>query len=233
VALSDKVAVRDYVQEKWGDEILTALYGVISKGKDAPFNMPRSFFAKATYGSGINRLITNYSPENWGELVRLLDEMLDSEHTYGRLSTQWWYEGIPKRILLEEVLRDSEDRLPPDFKFYCFDGVVKLIHVDFDRFGDHTRSYFDPDWKFLPYSTNYPQGSTMLPPKNLKKMIEVAETLGQGFDFVRVDLYSVDEERIVFGELTFAPDAGWVRFYPKQDYDWEVGELWKLDFQGN
>ena len=38
-------------------------------------------------------------------------------------------------------------------------------------------------------------------------MIEIAERLGEGVDFVRVDLYDVDG-RVVFGELTNYPAGG-------------------------
>jgi hypothetical protein len=39
-------------------------------------------------------------------------------------------------------------------------------------------------------------------PKNLKKMIEIAKILYDGFTFVRVDLYDTGNN-IWFGELTF------------------------------
>ena len=55
-------------------------------------------------------------------------------------------------------------------------------------------------------------------------MIEVAERLGAGFDFVRVDLYDLpDGPR--FGELTFTPGAGLDPFHPPE-YDQRLGDLW-------
>jgi hypothetical protein len=44
-------------------------------------------------------------------------------------------------------------------------------------------------------------------PKNLKKMIEIAKILYDGFTFVRVDLYDTGNN-IWFGELTFTPWGG-------------------------
>ena len=44
-------------------------------------------------------------------------------------------------------------------------------------------------------------------------MKRVAEKIGSAFDFVRVDLYEVDE-RIYFGETTFYPASGYARYHP-------------------
>ncbi|MBN9099980.1 MAG: hypothetical protein J0I49_17980 [Pseudonocardia sp.] len=41
----------------------------------------------------------------------------------------------------------------------------------------------------------------------MPEMIQVAERLGAGTDFVRVDLYDIDG-RVVFGELTSFPAGG-------------------------
>lgn len=43
-------------------------------------------------------------------------------------------------------------------------------------------------------------------PVNYGEMLEVVRKLAAGFEFVRVDLYSVGR-RIVFGEMTFTPDV--------------------------
>ena len=47
-------------------------------------------------------------------------------------------------------------------------------------------------------------------------MLEVAETLGAAFDFVRVDLYDVGGE-VWFSELTPYPGGGLDRFDPALD----------------
>jgi len=36
-------------------------------------------------------------------------------------------------------------------------------------------------------------------------MVDIAETLCEVFDFIRVDLYELNEERVVFGEMTVGP----------------------------
>ena len=48
-------------------------------------------------------------------------------------------------------------------------------------------------------------------------MIEVAETLSQGFPEVRVDLYNIDPSdengKIYFGELTFTSLGGFMNYF--------------------
>jgi len=61
-------------------------------------------------------------------------------------------------------------------------------------------------------------------------MREVAETLAAGFDFLRVDLYCVRDERVVFGELTFAPGAGWNQLRPKPGALY-MGSFWEIPWQ--
>ena len=62
-------------------------------------------------------------------------------------------------------------------------------------------------------------------PENLNELIQIAEKLSRPFKFVRVDLYSENED-IRFSELTFTPLAGNILFHPKI-WDLTLGELWQ------
>jgi len=55
--------------------------------------------------------------------------------------------------------------------------------------------------------------------------VKVAECLAEGFDFMRVDLYNVNN-KIYFGELTPYPGGVSARFEP-EDFDGFLGEKWK------
>ena len=120
---------------------------------------------------------------------------------------------------------DSRFDHPPDYKFFVFSGQVKLIQVDLDRFTNHTRVLFDSEWNKLPVKYKYPIGESIRKPKNLKDMVSLAETLGDEFEFVRVDLYEIDQQRIVFGEMIFAPESGYGRFLPSE-FDFKLGSHW-------
>jgi hypothetical protein len=54
-------------------------------------------------------------------------------------------------------------------------------------------------------------------------MIAIAETLGRDFEFVRIDLY-VLEDKVYFGEITHTPTAGLSRPKPR-DFDAALGRI--------
>ena len=128
--------------------------------------------------------------------------------------------------MVEELLTEDAGVIHKDFKFYIFHGQCQLIHVDFDRFANRSRSLFDRDWHILPVSLKFPQGPTMNPPKMFHRMRDLAERLGSGFDFVRIDLYSV-HDRVYFGEFTHYPGSGLEKFSP-QSFDFELGQYWQI-----
>ena len=68
--------------------------------------------------------------------------------------------------------------------------------------------FYDTAWNLL--DLHYREDAArpvVAKPANLDQMMSIASRLSADFDFVRVDLYSVNE-RIYFGELTFTPTAG-------------------------
>jgi len=52
--------------------------------------------------------------------------------------------------------------------------------------------------------------------------------LAAGFPFARIDFYNI-EGRIYFGEITFYPWSGYIRFTP-DSFDYELGRHFKLNF---
>ena len=113
-----------------------------------------------------------------------------------------------------------------DYKFFVFNGQVHYVQVDSRRFSDHRRTFFSPSWEPQPFRLRFERETDALPrPLHLEQMIELAERLGAGFDFVRVDFYDLPDGPL-FGELTFTPGAGCDPFYPSE-YDLRLGELWR------
>jgi hypothetical protein len=135
---------------------------------------------------------------------------------------------VPQRILIEEFLRGSDARIPDDFKLMVFGGRCRFVQVDYDRHGDHRRDVFTLDWERVPVDYNYPRSDDGLesPPDRLGEMIEIAERLADGHDFVRVDLYALPD-RVVFGELTVYPASGNGPFDPA-DFGVTIGERLKV-----
>lgn len=138
---------------------------------------------------------------------------------------EWGYRGVPRRILVEEFLGDG-DAPPDDYKLFVIGGTVHLISVDQGRTARHTRTLFRPGWIPLPSrkGPEPPADPPPPPPRSLPAMIRIAETLGAGTEFLRVDLYEIDGEPC-FGELTFAPQAGRSTF-SDPGLDLELGAHW-------
>ncbi|MGB9961591.1 ATP-grasp fold amidoligase family protein [Halobacterium sp. MBLA0001] len=223
--VSDKYAVREYVEETVSTDILTELYFVGDDPNEIPFDdLPNRFVVKATHGSGMAIVVNEKQEQDFDSIRMECESWLET--SYGTKSREYWYESIPPQIVIEEYIPDPNNSVPRDFKFYVFNGRAEFVHVDFNRFsGNRSRRFFDREWRPYNFRLDYPLGPVIDEPERLNDMIEIAEKLGDGFEFVRVDLYHTSENRIYFGELTLAPGAGTETFYPI-DWDFELGSYW-------
>jgi hypothetical protein len=242
---ADKLAVRTYVESKVGEGHLTELYAATSDPRSLTADaLPREFVVKPTHASGAVVIVADFAPPGaslrrsddvWTKSVvrpESLDWNLLQEtgamwlsHRYFHESSEWAYRGVPAMLMAEELLEDG-DGVPPDYKLCVFDGRVKVIEIHLDRFVAHTKCMYTTDWERIPANWGHPAGRDVDPPAALPEMIEIAERLGEGVDFVRVDMYAMPD-RIVCGELTNYPLAGTGWFDPPE-FDRQLGELWTL-----
>jgi hypothetical protein len=224
-ALSDKVDVRKHVAARIGDEFLNPVYQVTTTPEAIDFaQLPDRFVVKASHGSGWNLIVSNRQEISDEQIRARCRPWLAMR--YGVDTNESWYACIEPRILIEHFMSDTTHGVPLDFKFWVFHGVVQFVQIDFGRFSAHTRTMYDRQWRRQPWVVGYPPGPDLPRPRLLSEMIEIAERLAFDPEFVRVDLYSPDDESIVFGEVTFAPGAGWERFWPGNRADYYVGSYW-------
>jgi hypothetical protein len=171
---ADKVAVREYVAEKVGPEILSTELGVYTSLESvAREELPRNFVLKANHGSGASlicwdkatrgeslpvlgsdeptweRFLIHPDDLDWDAVVRLSSQWMRQTY-YWRLGKypEWAYKNIPPRLLVEEVLI-AERALPKDYRFYMVGGVCHLIQVDTPQFGTRGRDLYTPEWERL------------------------------------------------------------------------------------
>jgi FkbM family methyltransferase len=211
--LADKCAVRAYVQARVGGDHLIPSLGCYDSFADIPVaSLPRRFVLKATHGSGWNIFCHDKAAFDWAAAQSQMDEWLATN--FHMRFREWAYRDVRPRIIVEEMLLDQYGQLPPDFKFFCFDGQPRLVQVDFDRSRNHTRSFYDLQWKKLPFRLQYPDHEAPIEaPATLPAMLDVAGKLSQQLPFVRVDLYEI-ASTVRFGELTLYPEAGFGVFEP-------------------
>ena len=130
---------------------------------------------------------------------------------------EWVYKNIPRKIIAEEYMTDESGYELKDYKIFCFNGVPKLIEVDFDRFTTaHRRNLYTTDWELMDAEIKYKNDPDRKidRPECLDKMLELAGKLSEGIPHVRVDFYVINRN-IFFGEITFYHGSGLEDFRPK------------------
>jgi hypothetical protein len=223
--LVDKYAVRNYVTERIGEKYLIDIIGIYRNAEEIDFEkLPERFVMKATHGSGWVIVCNNKQELIQREALQKMKYWLNTN--FYEMWGEWPYKNVEPGIVCEKNIAPSSQGIP-DYKFYCFNGIPRFVHVDMDRFEKHTRNFYDLNWQRLPFSLCYPNNETdAFKPKCLEEMIHLAEKLSIGLKFVRVDLYEV-QGKVYFGELTFYPGNGLEMFSPSK-YDSEIGKYLQL-----
>ena len=213
--LVDKYAVRPYIEEKIGAKYLNETLGVYTSYNDIDFNsLPNKFVLKGAHGSNYNLIVNDKSKLDLKHVKKLVNKWL-SRNYYYRSGLEWAYKNVPPRVIAEKFMKEEGKDVLNDYKFYCCNGKPKFIQIDVGRGIDHTRCFYDLDWKKM----NIAKGKipmfdgSLEKPKNLDEMIKLAKILSKPFPYVRVDFFSVNGNTI-FGEMTFYPADGRGDFTP-------------------
>ena len=214
----DKVLVKAFARSRIGDEhIIPTLYAGPWLPEKRDWPLP--YVIKTNHGSGGN-IFVRESP-NWPAIEQKLQKLL--AYDFAAATGESFYAGVRRQVLVEPFIAEGPD-LPRDYKIFTCNGEPQFIQVDTGRDRDHRESFFDPQWERIPIRLGYPDAGELKPPRNLEIMIELASKVSQGFGFVRADFYEV-AGRIYFGELTFTPASGLMRFEPDRIDD-ELGAKW-------
>ena len=211
--LVDKYEVRKYIAEKIGEEYLIPLLGVWTCPEEIDFDkLPDQFVLKCTHDSGSVIICKNKKTFDFAGAKKKLVANLSKNFYY--TAREWPYKNVKPRIIAEKYMEDPSGELR-DFKFFCFNGAIKYIQVDYDRFKNHHRNIYNTRWEQQPFSIQYPQKKvvSIKAPQGINEMIEISQILSRGIPHVRVDLYNVSG-KIFFGELTFYHGAGFEQFSP-------------------
>lgn len=220
---TDKYLVRKYIKEKGLKEILPKLYGVYDCFENIDFStLSNQFVLKTNHSCGDVFICTDKKNFDIESAKNVLNRKLKQD--YAKKKLEYHYSKIVPKIICEEYIDDGYDKAPKDYKFFCFNGKVYSILVCSNRSVKVEQNWYDIEWNELNYTTDeYKNDIKHKKPKNLDRMVEIAETLSSDFNFVRVDLYNVNG-KIYFGELTFSPAAGFIRFVKQEILD-EYGGL--------
>lgn len=224
--ICDKLAAKDYVAERVEDAAIPQTLRIYdAPGQFEAEHVTRKCVLKSNAGWG-HVLMLEPGAIDADEIEHRIDEMLRQNH--GVWTREWGYYGITPRAFLEEFIDPGTGcRVPVDYKFYCFGGRVEMVSIVVDRFtGEAGKIAVDRSGGRLDLRYVKPSVATEMPvsPRELARMVEVAERVSSGWDFLRVDLY-YSAGTIYVGELTPYPAAGLGRFEP-ETWDTYFGKLW-------
>lgn len=228
--LVDKYLVRNYIKEKIGEKYLVPLLGVWDCFDDIDFeSLPQQFVLKLNNGSGMNMVVKNKDKLDVADAKKKFDYWMKTNFAYMGFEMQ--YRDVPQKIIAEQYIEQMDGNLF-DYKMHCFNGKMEICQLIGNRnMVNHTaqQAFFDADWNRLNESEGtYPDYEKTPPkPDNWDEMKLVAEKLAAGFNYVRVDLYSI-EGQIYFGEFTFTPLVGLHPNFSPKETDLRWGNLIKL-----
>ncbi len=227
--ISDKLLVRDYVTSKIGENYLIPLLWSGKNPEDIPYDeLPNKFVIKTNHGCGYNIIVRDKSKLNKAVTKRILKKWLGENFGQDKyLGIAWGYKNIRPNIIIETLLEERGKEVPIDYKFWCFSGQIGFISLHFDRNKNHSTLSFDQEFKpgsGLDFGLPL-YGGEFKVPSNYEEIVFVVESLAADFNFIRVDLYII-ENRIFFSELTPYPGGVSTKFQPLQQ-DYLFGEKWK------
>ena len=213
----DKYEAKKYVANLIGEKYIIPTLGVWNKFDDIDFDkLPNQFVLKCTHDSGGLVICKDKSKLDIESAKRKINKCLKRNYyIHGR---EWPYKNVKPRIIAEKYINNESDinRDLPDYKLMCFNGRVRCTFVCTDRFAKNGLeiTIFDENWNELPFRRSCPKSDRPIhKPYNYDKMVEFSELLSKDLKFIRVDFYEVNND-LYFGELTFYPGNGLVKFVP-------------------
>ena len=214
--LVDKYEVRKYIAKTIGEEYLIPLLGVWDSFDEIPFDsLPNEFVLKCTHDSGGIMICHDKKYFDLSMARNFFDKRLSKNYFWN--FREYAYKYIRPRIIAEKLMVDESGVELKDYKMFCFNGEPKIIQVDFGRFTEHKRNFYDLSWGYQNFALLYPTDPnvTITEPDCLVLMLELARKLSAGKMHMRVDFYVI-EGKTYFGELTFYHEAGYGKFDPPE-----------------
>ncbi len=216
----DKYLVKNWISDIIGTECIIPTLGVWDRFEDIDFDkLPDKFVLKTTHDSGTVIICKDKSSFRIGEAKKRIEKSLANNFFLG--GREWPYKNVMPRVISEQYIEDKfRTGQINDYKVFVFEGTACLIQVDFDRFTDHHRNFYDLNWNYVPFTIGYPTNPARIidRPECLGKLIDKAEKISMALNnphFIRTDFYII-EKQIYFGEVTFYHGSGFKTFNPPE-----------------
>lgn len=222
--LVDKYAVKKWVADKIGEQYIIPTLGVWEKAEDIDFDkLPDQFVLKVNHDSGGLVICRDKSKLDKNAAIAKLSRALKNNgYWYGR---EWPYKNVKPCIIAEKYMEDIKTKELRDYKFFCFNGIPKILFIASDRQNPSEETkfdFYDMEFNHLPFTNGHPN-ALQIPqkPNTFETMKQLAAQLSRNMAHVRVDFYEIDG-KVYFGELTLYHWSGFKPFNPKQ-WDKTIG----------
>lgn len=220
----DKYLVRNYVREIIGEEYLIPLLGAWDDPDKIDFDkLPMQFVLKCNHNSGLGMCICK--DKNKLDIAKVKNDLRKGiKQDYYLTGREWPYKNVPRKIIAEKYMVDESGYELKDYKYYCFDGKVRIVMINSDRMSslETKANYFDENYQPLDFVWGY-ENAKIPPakPEKFEEMKSLAEKLSKGIPHVRIDFYQTPQG-IFFGEMTFFDGSGFDAIEPIE-WDYKIG----------
>ena len=225
--LVDKYEVREHIAKEIGEEYLIPLIGVWDNFDDIDFSkLPNQFVLKCTHDSGGIVICKDKNNLNINKVRKKINKSLKRKYYY--LYREWPYKNVKPRIIAEKYMSEcvnvlEENDVLTDYKFFCFNGVPKIMYISKDKAKIPYTDFFDMDFNRLQIKMRDPN-SPSLPkrPQEFEEMKTMATKLSKAFPHIRIDFYTINH-KIYVGELTLFHCGGFASISPNE-WNIKLGE---------
>lgn len=233
--MADKCEAKKVIAELVGEEYVIPTLGVWDSFDEIDFSsLPNQFVLKTTHDSGGVFICNDKNTFDVEKARKKLEPRL--KQSYYLRNREWVYKDIKPRIIAEQFMEDASTGELRDYKFYCFDGIVKALLLATNRQSktDELRfDYFDREFHHMKLTNHWHPNAVVTPskPVQFEKMVELAERISKGFPHLRIDFYEANG-KIFVGEFTFYDMAGYLQIHP-DEWETEWGNLINLKLAYN
>ncbi len=214
---SDKFALKDYVKETIGEKYIVPTIKHWNEVNEIDFNeLPDKFVLKVNWSSGYNIVVPDKNNLNILATKRKLHSWMKPDRNSYYQYFNWGYKHMKPVVYAEKYLEQIDGQVY-DYKLFMCNGKFEYMFIATDRLdGKLTYTFFDKNLNYMPFTYGNKPNAVPAPqmPRNIEKMIELAEKLAKPFPFVRVDFYETKEDEIFVGEMTFYSGGGVLPFNP-------------------
>lgn len=225
----DKYRVKQWVADRIGEEYVIPTLAVYQSVDEIDLEkLPDQFVMKCNHDSGSVVICRDKDSFDLDAVKRRLGKAMKRNYYWN--CREWPYKKVLPKIIAEEYLEEKNSYSISDYKFFCFNGLPKMMYVSkgLENHETAAMSFYDMNFDLLDCKRKdfKPCDGMVCKPMNFEKMKDFAGILSCNVPHLRVDFYEVDG-KLFFGENTFSTNGGWIPFEEKR-WDVLMGEWLEL-----